>query len=212
MRIRLKHFWMIGLIGAGCASGPDAMLAPSYSAEPARMIVVVPPRNETVDLDAPTLFHPRVINEVSSKGYSTSGQQDVTDKLATRNVHEGGEIDSLTPPEIGELFGADAILYTTVTGFETITLVAYTQISVSAEFRLVNAMTNETLWECSHEASDTTIAVGRNLGEALVVGLVDTAMAALTPYEPFVDEVVTYCLSSLPNASGQMPDQGCLGP
>lgn len=210
MRQPILFAMLLSIAGLNCASGPDAILQPDYATRVPRIVVVTPPKNDTVDLDAPALVHQRTINEVGWKGYGTFSHPDTMARLLTKNIKEGGQIDSMTAAQLGEMFGADAILYVNITDFETTTLVAYTQISVGAQFRLVDAKTNQKLWECEHVASDTTIAAGRNWGEALAKGLVDTAVAALTPYEPYVDEVVSYCFSSLPNASGELPEDSCL--
>ena len=210
--LALLSLWGGLAVAAGCASGPDVVVEPNYVQHPARLVLIPEPKNDSPDMDAPSMVQNHIISHMGSKGYSVVGAQQTNATLATKNIKEGGQIDSMTSKQLGELFGSDYILYANIAGFSTTTLVAYTEISVDLEFRLVRAGTNETVWECQKESGETTIAVGRNLGEALAVGLADTVAAALTPYEPYVDESISYCLATLPDASGQMPEKGCMGP
>ena len=129
-------------MAAGCATGPDVVVEPGYLASPARLLLIPEPKNDTVDLDAPEMVQNHLVSHVASKGYHIVGIEQTKRTLETKNIREGGQIDSLTSKELGELFGVDYVLYSNVLDFNTTTAVLYTSISVDLEFRLVRAATN----------------------------------------------------------------------
>ena len=75
----------------------------------------------------------------------------IDEKLLEKEIREAGQINTLTPQELGKLLGVDAVLYTTVTEFSTTYLLAYASMTVGARFELRDAKTGEKLWESDHQ-------------------------------------------------------------
>jgi hypothetical protein len=59
------------------------------------------------------------------KGYETPAISHVDNTLQEKEIREAGQVNSLTSQEIRKFLGVDALLYTTVTEFNTAYLVAY---------------------------------------------------------------------------------------
>src|SRR4030042_6458747 len=119
------HFLLWGMIMlmAGCAGRAHYSLVPEYKAKPPRSIAVLPALNETVNLKAPEEFRSLVQAKISQKGYEAPAISFIDKRLQEKGIHEAGQVNSLTPQELGKLLGVDAVLYTTVSEFSTAYLV-----------------------------------------------------------------------------------------
>ncbi len=199
---------MIVLMG-GCAGRPHYSLVPDYTVKPPRSIAVLPAQNETVNLKAPEEFRSLVHAKIAAKGYETPGIADMDQKLQKRGIHEGGQIHSLTPQELGKLLGVDAVLYTTVTEFSTAYLVAYTSITVGTRFELKDAKSGERLWESEHRVTESKAGLDKKTMEESL------KFAALQGYAPYNKKVTDACFSTLPDgplSTPPRPKAGCLFP
>jgi len=201
-------FWgMIALI-AGCAGGARHSLVPDYKAKPPRSIAVLPVLNETVNLKAPDAFRSLIHRRIAMKGYETPAIAHVDNRLQGKGIHEAGQVNSLTPQELGKILGVDALLYTTVTEFSTTYLVAYSSMTVGARFELKDAKTGEKLWESDHQVKESKLGVDEK-------SMRDTLkFAALQAYTPYCQRVTDACLATLPNGPlyASSPKAGCLVP
>ncbi|MCX5908890.1 MAG: DUF799 family lipoprotein [Deltaproteobacteria bacterium] len=192
----------------GCAGGAHHSLVPDYQSKTPRTIAVLPVLNETVNLKAPEVFRPIIQNRLSQKGYEIPAISTVDGKLLEKEIREAGQINTLTPQEMGALLGTDALLYATVTEFNTTYLVAYSSMTVGARFWLVDSKTGEKIWESDHQVKESKLGLdSKSMQDAL-------SFAAVQSYKPYAEQVVDTSLATLPNgplavapASG-----GCLLP
>jgi hypothetical protein len=178
----------------GCASVEKNIVevSPVFADHAPMTIVVLPVQNETVDMDAPGVFRPIVEAAVPRRGYRLLEPRHVDDVVADQNIHDPGELAAMyTPKELGELFGADAVLYTVVTQWRTTYLFVYVVISVGARFELFDAKTETLLWKWDETINDQRIALDRD-------SAVRAAAFAARPYPPYVRRVVQMAFSTLP--------------
>ncbi len=193
----------------GCAGKPHYSLVTDYTAKPPRSIAVLPAQNETVNLKAPEEFRPLVHSKISVKGYETPGIAEIDRKLQGKGIHEGGQIHSLTPQELGKLLGVDAVLYTTITELSTTYLLAYASIKVGARFELKDAKTGEKLWESEHRVTESKVGLDKKAMEE------SAKFAALQAYAPYNKKVTDACFATLPDgplSTPPPPKAGCLFP
>lgn len=186
----LLTFFIVAFI-ASCASTHKYELAEDYKNFHISKIAVLPPANLTADLDAPNLFRPIVESKVRSRGYDVISSKEIDEKLAELGVHYAGQLGEFTPAELGEILGADALLYTTVTDLKTLYLVAYVQITVGGRFELVDAKTGKQLWLWEDEVTDVRIATKRD-------ELVGTALFIFMPYKPYIEILAQKAFNTLP--------------
>jgi hypothetical protein len=201
--------WGMIMLMAGCAGRADYSLIPDYKDRPPRSIAVLPVLNETVNLKAPEEFRPLVHSTITAKGYETPGIVEIDKKLKEKGIHEGGQIHSLTPQELGKLLGVEAVLYTTVTEFSTSYLVAYASMTVAARFELKDAKTGEKLWESEHQVRERKVGLDQKAMEDSL------KFAALQAYAPYNKKVTDACFATLPNgplSASRPPKAGCLLP
>lgn len=183
-------FFTLAVI-ASCVSTHTYELADDYKNFHIAKVAVLPPANLTADLDAPNLFRPIVESEVRSRGYDVISPKEIDEKLEDLGVHYAGQLGEFTPSELGEILGADALLYTTVTDLKTVYLVAYVQITVGGRFELVYAKDERPLWLWEDEVTDVRIATNKD-------ELAVTALFVLMPYKPYIEILVERAFRTLP--------------
>ena len=169
-------------------------------------IAVLPPLNETVDMDAPVAFRPHISREVMGRGYTSPPAPFIDEKLAEKDILEAGQVFILTPQEMGALLGTDAVLYTTVIDWKKTYVAVYQNQVVAARFELFETATGDKMWDSEWKAAESRI----NLSvEDAIDGAID---ATLQSYEPFIIEVVDRSFASLPYGPHYVPPKkrGCL--
>jgi len=184
------------------------MLVPNYKENIPRSVAVLPMLNETVNLKAAEVFRPIVQQKVVHKGYHTPAASFIDQRLREKGIHEAGQVNTLSPQELGKLLGVEAVLFSTVTDFSTTYLLAYASMTVGARFELVDVKNGEKLWTSDHQVKETKIATDRKSME-------DTLkFAALQSYTPYTQRVTDACFATLPNGplSSAPPQAGCLIP
>jgi len=200
---------LIGVaLGLGCAGGAQHSVAPDYKDRAPRSIAVLPILNETVSLKAPEMFRPILLNKVSLKGYETPALAFIDGRLREKEIREAGQVNSLTPQELGDLLGVDALLYAYVTEFSTTYLLAYASMTVGAGFELKDRKTGEKLWESDHQVKESKLGLDqKSLGDTM-------QFAAGQSYAPYAQKLVDEGFQTLPNGSrASSPAQaGCLVP
>lgn len=207
---RAHLFFTLGILAllAACAAGAQHSLVPDYKSRLPRSIAVLPVLNETVNLKAPEAFRPLIQQKASIKGYETTSISVIDKRLFEKGIHEAGQVNSLTPQELGKLLGVDALLYTTVTEFSTTYLVAYASITVGARFELKDAKTGEKLWESDHRVKESKLGLDqKSMEDAL-------KFAGLQSYTPYCEKVINASFATLPNGPlyTAPPQAGCLTP
>lgn len=152
---------------------------------------------------------PILQNKLFLRGYETPPIAFFDGKLLQKEIREAGQINTLTPRELGKLLGVDVLLYTTVTEFSTTYLLTYASMTVGARFKLLNARTGERLWESDHQVKERKLATDTKSME-------ETAkFAVLQSYTPYVQQVINVSLATQadgPQAAAGPAQTGCLMP
>ena len=202
----------LGLMGVAfafaCAAGTPQSAAPNYKDRQVRSVAVLPVLNETVSLKAPELFRPYLLNKLSMKGYETPPLAFIDGKLREKGIHEAGQVNSMTPQELGNLLGVDALLYAYVTEFSTTYLVAYASMIVGGRFELKDTKTGERLWDAEKQVKESKFG----LDQKAVSGALQ--FAAGQSYAPYAQKVIDESFKTLPDGPrAKAPAQaGCLVP
>ena len=153
----------IFLLLAACATPLSDVSQDFKSLRPTR-IAVLPPKNETADLDGPTVFRLLAGAELADKGYALIDFARIDEALREKGIEEAGQIESLTPQEIGEAVGADGLLYSTVLTYGRQVGV---HLKMEGSFILVDAKTNQKIWFSELSVSDDILLEG---GAAVLMG------------------------------------------
>ncbi len=215
VKMKKKKFLLLGMglslafFVMGCAGGAHHSVVPDYKSKSPRSIATLPVLNETVSLKGPEIFQPLLQKKLSQKGYETPAIAFIDERLKEKEIREAGQVNTLTPQELGKLLGVDAVLYSAVTDFSTTYLLAYASMTVGGRFWLVDTQSGEKLWESDHQVKETKLGLdSKSIQDTL-------SFAALQSYQPFVEKLVDASLLTLPNGPRYTPPAsgaGCLMP
>lgn len=155
-KAKVLFLFPVFLLAAACAA-PLSNLDSNYAALKPTRIAVLPAMNETADLDAPVVFRILAAAELADKGYALIDSARIDQALAQRGIQEGGQIEALTPQEIGELVGADGLLYVKVMSYGRQVGV---HLKMEGSFTLVNSKSGQKIWYSELSMSDDIVMEG----------------------------------------------------
>ena len=183
----MKNFWITVslslVVFSGCATESTTDYAKFFEHQP-RSILVVPPANKTTAVDAPAVFLTTVSAAFAERGYYVFPVFVVQDILNDLGATDEGTVAAIPPDKLKEVFGTDSILYVTITDWTTSYLVLASNITVGAEYRLVDAATGEALWTHTQRGVHNSGGGGGGIA-GLVAAAVNAAVtAAAVEYRP----------------------------
>ena len=166
---------------SACVTQPQKPDYSNFFDHQPRSILVVPPANKTTAVDAPTIFLTTVSAAFAERGYYVFPVFLVQDILNDLGATDEGAIAAIPPEKFKEVFGTDSILYVTITDWTTSYIVIASNITVGAEYRLVDAGTGAVLWT----GKQKLVQNSGDGGGGLIGALVNAAITAATvPYRP----------------------------
>lgn len=148
MSMSCRSLAMVALLVAlnGCATVPPPDYAAFRAHEP-RSILVLPPLNSTVAVDAPYSWLSTITMPLAEDGYYVFPMSVVDAFLKENGLPTPGEMHGVPVQKLGEVFGADAVLYLTITQYGQKYVVVSSNTVVGATARLVDTKTGLQLWE-----------------------------------------------------------------
>lgn len=175
----------------GCETVPPKENTAFIAAAP-RSILVVPPANLSVEVNAPYTFLSTVSEPLAEKGYYVLPVA-VIDRLFKENgVHTTEEMNRIPLDKIRENTGADAVMYVTINdwGQKFILLKSYTV--VHADVRILDARDGAVLWATKIHATESYDGASRTDLLSTVIGAVaDQIIGSLSDYTPDLSRAAT---------------------
>jgi len=176
----------LGLSGCATAPPPHADYSQFRSENP-HSILVVPVTNKSVDVDAPNDFLSTISIPLAERGYYVFPVNAVKNTLAENGLSDADLVSSGDPRRLAELFGADAVLYTSIERWDARYAVLSTTVTVDLTYTLKSGRTGKTLWSnhqvfvYSPQASNNS---GGGLGGLIASLVIDAVQAAATKANP----------------------------
>jgi hypothetical protein len=118
-----------------------------------RSILVLPPLNRTPDIHATYSVLSTVTQPLAENGYYVFPVALVDQTFKENGLPNPDEMHQAPLNKLREIFGADAVLYLTVTQYGSSYKVISSDITVSVAARLVDVRTGQLLWDGSATAS-----------------------------------------------------------
>ena len=169
---------------SACVTQPKPDYSNFFDHQP-HSILVVPPANKTTAVDAPAVFLTTVSAAFAERGYYVFPVFLVQDILNDLGATDEGSIAAIPPEKFKEVFGTDSILYVTITDWTTTYVVLSSNITVGAEYRLVEAGTGAVLWTGTQKVIQSSGGGGGGGLAGLIVAAVQAAVTATTvQYRP----------------------------
>jgi hypothetical protein len=144
---RFYIVFFVLIVIAGCV--PPRHI-PQYqdASNPLKLVAALPMKNDTLDVDGPNVVRKKMIAALVNKSYNVKNTLETDQTLRDQmGINLGGQLEMTTPQKIGEVLGVEGLLYGTLMDFDETTTGVLDVKKVRAKFKLVNAMTGETVWE-----------------------------------------------------------------
>ena len=135
-------------------------------------ILIMPPINKTNEVEAKELFYSSITIPLSEKGYYVMSPLLSLEFLKEQSAYDSEEFVNSSMKKIGEVFGVDAVLFTTIKKWQKSTVGM--SISVTINYVIKSAKTDEIIFE---RTGNITYSPSNGNGLAgLVANMVSTAL------------------------------------
>ncbi|MBB3257453.1 hypothetical protein F4827_002000 [Paraburkholderia bannensis] len=159
---------------AGClrAAGQNLDYTAFKNARP-RSILVLPPDNETTDVNASNSMLSQMTMPLAEAGYYVFPVAVMEETFKQNGLTTAGDIQQTPPAKLREIFGADAVVYSKIAQFGTQYRVLASATVVTASAKLADLKNGDVLWQGSATANSEE---GSNNGGGLIAMLVVAAI------------------------------------
>ena len=125
----------------------------AFKASKPSSILVLPPLNESVDVNASSAVYSSVIAPLSESGYYVFPPTLVMETFKQNGLTEARPIHDISLSKLNEIFGADAVLYMNIKKFGQSYSIITSANVVSLEAYLIDAKTGTEIWRGQAAAS-----------------------------------------------------------
>ena len=176
MRTRHLHFGILiaSLALAGCVTKKPYDYT-NFRAHPPRSIIVLPPLNQSTDVRGTYSYLSTATRPLAEMGYYVFPVVEVDELMKENGLPTAGEMHQAPLDKIGDIFGADAVLYVTLKQYGSKYEVISSVTTVSADAKLVDVKTGVVLWE-----GVTTVSQGSgDSGDGIFGALITAAVTQI---------------------------------
>ncbi|MEX0529612.1 DUF799 domain-containing protein [Raoultella terrigena] len=168
----------LALLATGCSTGNKK--STDYSAfreSKPRSILVLPPKNQSPDVNASNSLLSVVTMPLAESGYYVFPVAVVSETFKQNGVTNPDDISSVPLKKLHDTFGADAVMYISITDYGTSYQVVNSDTRVTATARLVDSRTGKELWTGGATASSNEGQ--KNSGGGLIGVLLTAAITQI---------------------------------
>ncbi|AQH01289.1 DUF799 domain-containing protein [Caballeronia cordobensis] len=162
---------------SACASSRSQPDYTAFRNSKPRSILVLPPINDTNDVNATYGMLSQMTMPLAEGGYYVVPVAAMEETFKHNGLTLPNEIQDVAPAKLRSIFGADAALYTKITDYGSSYRVIANKTQVSAQAKLVDLRSGETLWNGSATANGSETGFNVSVGGGLVSALVQTAVS-----------------------------------
>ena len=195
----------LGIIAlSGCTSPVIVTKGQKYPllyAEHPNTIVVLPPINNTTAADAKEYYSTTIAQPLAFSGFYVVPIEPTGEILKGQGLYDTEILMNQPVAKFAEFFGADAVLYTTITKWNKSYAVLASTLTVSIDAKLKSTKTERTLWEYSGTLVADLSAnsnSGNPLVDLIVKAVVTSINTALADYVPYAQLANSQMLQSIP--------------
>jgi hypothetical protein len=174
---KLLSLLCITLLTSGCVTTQPYDYSAFERSKP-RSIVVIPPNNNSLDVNAPYIYLSTLTRPLAEKGYYVFPVAVIDHFLKENGLPTPAEMNGIPLDKIGEHIGADAVLYISIEDWGQKFQVIQSVATVQATLRLVDVKTGELLWNTTATAKKSSGDGGGGLIGALLSAVVTQVLAS----------------------------------
>jgi hypothetical protein len=171
---RFGYLATLVVLMLGCASAPPKHDFAKFREANPQSILIVPVINKSVDVNAPDYFLATISRPLAERGYYVFPVNMVRSVLSDDGLSDANMVHTGDPRRLGELFGADAIMYISIERWEAKYVVLATTVTVELNYTLKSAHSGEELWK-NHQ---TVVYQPQQSSAGGLAGLLANAVAA----------------------------------
>ncbi|WP_308920774.1 DUF799 domain-containing protein [Janthinobacterium sp. J1-1] len=177
MMSRLKNIALLlapAVLMVGCATKAPSYDYTAFKAAKPRSIVVLPPLNNSPEVNAGNSVYAQVSYPLAEAGYYVLPVAVVGETFKQNGLTNAADIHGVDVKKLNEIFGADAGLYITIDKYGSTYTVIDSVAVVAVTAKLVDLKSGTLLWEGKASASNNE--GGNNGGGGLIGALVAAAV------------------------------------
>lgn len=160
-------------LGSGCASSPDSQDYRAYRERLPKSVLILPPLNNSLEIEAPYVYLSTVTRPLAECGYYVFPVAIIDAFLKENGMPTPGEMHAIALDKIRKVTGADAVLYVTINEWGQQYRILSSTTVVRVEARLVDTATGDILWTGSAQAAESSGDGGGGLVGMLVAAAID---------------------------------------
>jgi hypothetical protein len=177
------------LMLTGCASAPKRYDYANFRTESPRSILVVPVTNKSVDVNAPDYFLATIATPLAERGYYVFPVNMVKSVLSDDGLSDANLVHSGDPRRLGELFGADAVMYVSIERWDAKYVVLSTTVTVELNYSVKSTHTGQELWSNHQRVVYQPQSSGSGGLAGLLANAITAALAKAAPnYMPLAHQ------------------------
>lgn len=170
---KLAVLALLAILMTGCATKREAYDYTAFKENRPKSILVLPPLNNTPDVQASNSLLAQATYPLAEAGYYVLPVTLVAETFKENGMSQPAEMHEAPANKLRQIFGADAGLYIKVTQFGAVYSVINSATVATAEAKLVDLRTGKLLWNGKASASSEE---GQNQNQGGLVGLLVTAI------------------------------------
>ena len=173
---------------------------PGMYEEQPRSLLILPPINESTDVEAKAYYMTTVEVPFALSGYYVFPVEMVSDIMKQEGVYDTEVLYQVPHEKFREYFGADAVLYTRIKKWDISYMVIASSLTVSIESEIVSTKSSQQLW--TYTGTVVVDLSGGNTGGGMA-GLI--AQAIVTAVNTAAADYVDYARVANTRLIGTLP-------
>ncbi len=168
--------WCLGLLMTSIASS-----AAADTATLPRSILILPPTNRSVEVNAPYIFLSTITRPLAEKGYYVFPVAVIDRFMRENGLHVPAEMHAIPLEKLREHIHPDAVLYVDILDWGQKYQILSSKAVVSADLKLVDAYTGNVIWQNRAYASESPSGSTNNgLAGMLIQAVADQVIGSLS--------------------------------
>nr|WP_233167645.1 GNA1162 family protein [Xylophilus sp. ASV27] len=136
----------MALVGCAATAPPKKTDYTQLRTENPRSILVVPTVNRSVEVNAPDYFLSTIVRPIAERGYYVFPVHLVKSVMEEDGLNDANMVHEGDPARLGQIFGADSIMYISIERWDAQYIVLSTTVTVELSYALKSTKSGETLW------------------------------------------------------------------
>jgi hypothetical protein len=173
-KVRRSGAWLLALslllLLGGCQTTKPYDYT-NFRAHPPRSILVLPPLNESTTLEGTYSYLSTVSRPLAEHGYYVFPVAVVDQFLKDNGLPTTGEMNQVLPGKVGEITGADAVMYLDLRQYGSKFVVINSVTTVEVFAKLIDTRTGILLWDGRGFAQQSGTGSGNLLADLLAAAI-----------------------------------------